>query len=91
MPSLSRLRLLPWLVLFEAGRALRSHLIEHLSPGDRRRVIEVVCRSKGDPRNVTAQERRDLRAIARKLDLIALGREMLPVVGRAARGRGRRR
>jgi hypothetical protein len=83
--------MLPWLVLFEAARTLRSHLTEHLSPQDRRRVIEVVRRSKGDPRKVTARERSDLREIARQLDLMALGRDMLPIVGRAARGRGRRR
>ena len=91
MAGLSRFRILPWLVLFEAARALRSHLTDHLSPQDRRRVVEIVRRSKGDPRNVSRRERDDLRAIAHKLDLIALGSEMLPIVGRAARGRGRRR
>jgi hypothetical protein len=91
MPRLTRFRMLPWLVLFEAARTLRSHLVEHLSPQDGRRVLEIVRRSKGDPRKVSARERDDLRAIARRLDLIALGRDLLPVVGRAARRRGRKR
>ena len=91
MLKLTRLKMLPWLLLFEAARVLRSHLTEHLTPQDRRRVIEIVRRSKGDPRRVTAQERKDLRAIAASLDLLELGRDMLPVAGRVARGGKRRR
>jgi hypothetical protein len=91
MPSLLRLRALPWLVLFEAARAVHSHVGEHLSASDRHRVAEIVKGAKGDPRRVSARERNDLKAIARKLDLASLGRELVPTIGRAAVGRGRRR
>jgi hypothetical protein len=90
MLKLMRLKMLPWLLLFEAAQVLRSHLIENLPSEDRKRVVEVVRRSKGDPRKVTAQEREDLRRIAAGLDLLSLGSHMLPIFGRATR-RGRRR
>jgi hypothetical protein len=91
MGMVKRFRMLPWLLLFEAARVLRSHLTEHLSPQDRSRVVEIVRRTKGDPRRVTKQERSDLRRIAVKLDLVELARDMVPVAGRAMRGGKRRR
>ena len=86
---MTRLRVLPWLLLFEAARTLQAHLTDNLSPDDRRRVVRIVRDAKGDPRKVAQRDRDELRSIAGKLDLMRLGRDMLPIVGRAARGRKR--
>jgi hypothetical protein len=82
------LRRVPWLVLFELARTTRAHLGERLEPADRRRVAHIVRASKGDPRRVSAAERDELRAIARRLDLARLARDLLPAL---ASRRGRRR
>ena len=89
MRGLLRFRTIPWLMLFEAARTMQSHLGEHLSPADRRRLADVVRRSKGDPRRVSSRERDDLRAIAGRLNLAALGRDLVPTIMRGRRWRRR--
>jgi len=91
MFGFSRLRVLPWLLLFEAAKTLRAHLTDNLSPEDRRRVVRIVRESKGDPRKVGSRERDELRAIAGRLDMLTLARDLLPLAGRVAGKRGRRR
>lgn len=90
---LVRLRVVPWLLLFEAARSFRAHLLEDLSPADRRRIGEILRSSHGNPLHVTAGERQELRRLAGKLDVRGMARELAPVAvktGRARRG-GRRR
>jgi len=84
----ARLRAVPWLLLFEVARGVQSHVMETLSPADRRRVAEILRTSKGNPQKVTPRERAELRRIAGKLDLKRLARDLVPAV---ARGRKRRR
>jgi hypothetical protein len=91
MPSLLRLRALPWLALIEVARTTKSHLDHNLSDADRRRVRAIAARIKGDPRKLTDRERSDLKRIARDMNLGHLARDVLPAVGRAATGRRRRR
>ncbi|HVW18543.1 MAG TPA: hypothetical protein VHB30_09870 [Solirubrobacteraceae bacterium] len=88
MARLARFRAVPWLLLFELARVAKSHLDESLTGADRRRVLDIVRASKGDPRRLSRRERDDLRDIARKLDLARLVRDMAPAV---MTGRGRRR
>ncbi len=88
MPRASRLRAVPWLLLFEAVRTVQGHLDQNLSTADRRRVREIVTSAKGDPRRISARDRDELRSIAQGLDIGSLGRDLLPHVARA---RGRRR
>jgi hypothetical protein len=85
MPRLTRFRAIPWLLLFDAARTVQAHLGEHLSDADRRRAVDIARRSKGDPRKVSSREREELKAIARRLDLGTLGRDLLPQVGRGRR------
>jgi hypothetical protein len=87
MPRLSRLGPLRWLALFDLARTAWSHFDEHLAPKDRSRLAEIVRRTRGDVRRLTPRDRDDLRAIARRLELARLGRDLLPHVGRARRGR----
>jgi hypothetical protein len=74
----------PWLMLFELARMTHGHVMNATSPADRRRVMDAVKRSKGDPRKLTKADRADLKRIAGKLDVkqIALG-----IAPRALRGK----
>ena len=54
----ARLRAVPWLLLFEVARGVQSHVMETLSPADRRRVAEILRTSKGNPQKVTPRERK---------------------------------
>jgi hypothetical protein len=80
-------RLAPWLILFEVLRAGRDHW-DRLDPGDRDRVSAIMRRSRGNPRNLTAADRGELRDLARRLHLGRLG---LSVGSAAVIGRRRRR
>jgi hypothetical protein len=86
--KMARLRAIPWLLLFEVARGLHSHLMDSLSPAERRRVTQILRKSKGNPANVTPREREELRRLAGKLDLKRLGRDLAP---RVIAGRKRRR
>jgi DNA-binding CsgD family transcriptional regulator len=79
---------MPWLLVFEIARGLHSHVMDTLSPTERRRVAQILRTSKGNPANVTPREREELRRLAGKLDLKRLGRDLAP---RLVAGRKRRR
>jgi hypothetical protein len=88
MPRLSRLGPLKWLALLDLGRVAVDHFSEHLTSADRRRVATIAKKSKGDPRKLTAKERADLKAIAGRLELLELGRNVVPAL---VRGRAKRK
>jgi hypothetical protein len=89
--KLTRIRAVPWLMLFEAVRVTHGHLREHLSPEDRREAIAIVRRAKGDPRRLTAGDKAALKRIASNLSVADLGRELVPaIVGLRASRRHRR-
>jgi DNA primase catalytic subunit len=77
---LTRLRAIPWLLLFEVGRGLHSHVMDTLSPAERRRVAELLRKSHGNPQNITPREREELKRLAGKLDFKRLGRDLVPRV-----------
>lgn len=87
MSKFSRVRAVPWLMLFEAVKLARSHLMDSTSPADRRRVVELVKRSKGMPQNLSARERDDLKRIASKIDASKLAAAAAPAFMGAVRGR----
>jgi hypothetical protein len=70
---LSRVRSLPWLLLLRAAQLVWVHLRDDLTPHDRQRLGRLV---RTPPHRLTAQERRDLRDIVRKVDLTGLGRDL---------------
>jgi hypothetical protein len=86
---LARLRAVPWLLLFEVGRGVHSHVMDSLSPAERRRVGEILRKSKGNPTHVTPREREELRRLAGKLDFKRLGRDLVPRVVTSQRRRRR--
>ena len=80
-------RFVPWLILFEVLRAGRDHW-DRLDPGDRARVSALMRRTRGNPRNLTASDRSELRYVARRMRPLRLG---LSLATAAAVGRRRRR
>jgi hypothetical protein len=81
-------RLAPWLILFEVLRAGRDHW-DRLDPGDRARVSALMRRTRGNPRNLTASDRSELRDIGRRMRLGRLGFSLATatVIGRRKRRR----
>jgi hypothetical protein len=84
------LRLAPWLILFEMLRAGRAHW-DQLDPTDRAEVTDLMRRTHGNPRNLTAADRAELTALARRLRLARLGTSLATaaVVGRRRQRRRR--
>jgi hypothetical protein len=81
-PKLSSLKKVPWLLVFELARLTHGHIMDRTSPADRRRVMDLVRRSKGDPRKLSARERDELRAIAQKVDAKQLAAALSPAMMR---------
>ena len=83
-------RLVPWLIVFEVLRAGRDHW-DRLDPGDRADVSALMRRTHGNPRNLTADDRRLLRGLGRRMRLGRLGISLgsAVIVGRRRRRRGR--
>ena len=84
-------RLAPWLILFEVLRAGRDHW-DKLDPSDRARVSALMRRTRGNPRNLTPADRRELLDLGRRLQLGRLIASMVTagVAGRRRQMRGRR-
>src|ERR671930_209469 len=56
-------RLAPWLILFEMLKAGRAHW-DQLDPADRAEVADLMRRTHGNPRRLTAADRAQLSALA---------------------------
>lgn len=69
-------RAVPWARVFAVARVIAYRVGEDVPAKDRRRVGELLRRSKGDPRNLTPAERRELLRILRQIDYRKLGREI---------------
>jgi len=69
-------------LVFELARRGHGHIMDRTSPADRRRVMDLVRRSKGDPRKLSARERDELRAIAQKVDAKQLAAALSPAMMR---------
>ena len=89
IPILRRLPIAWTLAAAEVAVATRRHWVG-LDPSTRRRLRELVTKSRGRPSNLTASEKRELRSLVGRLDLVKLGRE-LAAVASPLRVRGRRR
>ena len=80
MGLLSLRKKVSWLLLFEVARMGYGHLQEVTSPDDRRRVMDIVRRSKGRPQNLTAVDKDELRRIGGQLELGRFLRSAGPAV-----------
>ena len=88
MASPTGLRAVPWKLVLELATVLVNRFRDDVPAGDRRRLTGLVRTSKGDPRRLTAAERRELLEILRRVDVQRLGRDVTALVG--ARGLRRR-
>jgi hypothetical protein len=78
-------RKVPWLLVFEA--AMMLHRRWRTLPRDERLRLGALARkSKGNPLNLTRDERSEFRRIASHIDTHGLARELMPF-GRRLRGR----
>jgi hypothetical protein len=76
--KLTSLKKVPWLLVFELARMTHGHVMDRTSPADRRKVMDAVRRSHGDPRRLTKRDRDELRAIAQKIDVKQLAGALSP-------------
>jgi hypothetical protein len=76
--KLTSLKKVPWLLVFELARMTHGHVMDRTSPADRRKVMDAVRRSHGDPRKLTKRDRDELRAIAQKIDVKQLAGALSP-------------
>jgi hypothetical protein len=75
------LKAVPWKLVLELATLLVNRFRDDLPPADRRRLTTLVRKSKGDPRRLTAAERKQLLELIRSVDLQKLGRDVTAVVG----------
>ena len=62
------MRALPWARILLIGRIVLERLGEDIPPKDRKRLTTLVRESKGDPRRLSASERREILAILQQVD-----------------------
>ncbi len=86
----AREKVAPLIFLFQAGVVLNKHW-HSLSVRERARLARLLRASRGRPGKLSAKERGELRKLVVKLDLRHLGRDLVPLIGGAARTRWRRR
>jgi hypothetical protein len=79
-------RRIPFMLALQLLMAGREHW-NTLDPRDRRRAAELLRKSKGDPRRLSAHERSEVRELARRLELGRLARAVAPIAWRGRRGR----
>lgn len=70
-----KFKAVPWLLVLAALRVLYEHW-QRVEERDRKRATEILVKSRGLPHKMAEKERRDLVDIAKKLDHIALGRDL---------------
>ena len=87
MPPLTRIRTVPWILLLELARTTKAHLDDNLTPADRRRVVAIARRTKGDARQLTERDKAELKRIARELNVALLARNLAPSATRLRRGK----
>ena len=72
---------MPWRLVLEVATVVVTRFRDDLPPTERRRLTTLVRKSKGDPRRLTAAERRQLLELLKSVDVSRLGRDVSAVVG----------
>lgn len=88
MPGISRVRALPWIMVFELAVTLRKHW-RRLEPGERTELAALIRKSQGRPGNLDAAERIRVRRLVAKLEPAQIARSVAPIGRRAVKGRRR--
>ena len=74
-------RSIPWRLVLEVAGVISTRFRDDVPPKDRKRLSELVRRSKGDPRALTSAERHEVLEILRTVDVQRLGRDVTALVG----------
>jgi hypothetical protein len=80
LPAAAAVKAIPWKLVLELATLLVSRFREDVPPKDRRRMTALVRKSKGDPRRLTAAERKELLGLVKRVDVQRLGRDVTAVV-----------
>jgi ribosomal 50S subunit-associated protein YjgA (DUF615 family) len=91
VPAAATLRALPWKRILAVARVVLDRFAEDIPKRDRTRLGGLVRKSKGDPRRLTAAERREVVRIVRQVDVAKLGRDVASLLALARSGRLLRR
>lgn len=75
------LRAVPWKLVLELATLVVNRFREDLRADDRRRLTDLVRKSKGDPRRLTQSERDQMLDLVRRVDVKRLGRDATALVG----------
>ncbi len=86
MPGISRVRAMPWIMVFELAITLRRHW-KRLPPGERTELAELIKKSQGRPSRLDGVERKRVRALVAKLEPGQIARSVVPLGRRARKGR----
>ena len=86
MPALTRVRTMPWIMVFELAVTLRRHW-RRLDPTERAELAELIRKSQGRPSRLDAGERMRVRRLVAKLEPAQIARSVVPIGRRAAKGR----
>lgn len=81
MASASTVKAVPWRLVLEVGTVVVHRFQDDIPPAERRRLAELVKKSKGDPRRLTKNERKQLLTLLRSVDAVRLGRDVSAIVG----------
>ena len=81
------LRALPWGRILRTAQRVLERWSEDVPRRDRERLRTLVRKSKGDPRRLTADERREVVRILRQVDVARLGRDVAAELALARSGR----
>jgi ribosomal 50S subunit-associated protein YjgA (DUF615 family) len=84
-------RAIPWGRILAVARVVLDRFTDDIPKKDRNRLAALLRKSKGDPRRLTAAERREVVQILRQLDVTKLGREVAALLALARSGRLLRR
>lgn len=88
MLPVTRVRSVPWIIVFELAVTLRKHW-KRLTPPERAQLGKLVKKSQGLPNRLTARERAEVRRLVAKLEPAAFAKSVVPIGRRAAKRRRR--
>jgi mRNA-degrading endonuclease RelE of RelBE toxin-antitoxin system len=88
MLPITRVRAVPWIVVFELAMTARKHW-QRLDAKDRARLAELLKKSQGRPNRLSAKERAAIRELVAKLEPRAFARSVVPIGRKAVKARRR--
>lgn len=88
MPGISRVRAMPWVMVFELAVTLRRHW-KRLEPAERAELAALIKKSQGRPARLDAGERVRVRRLVAKLEPGQIARSVVPIGRRAGKSRRR--